>query len=69
MILNSLDPEDLESRRLTAEDFNLGIEAYRNGDMYLAMSCFSQVLSRVPTDLAAQYYLARISQRLSSLPR
>jgi class 3 adenylate cyclase len=67
-ILNSLDPEELESRRLTADDFNQGTEAYRNGDMYLAMSCFSQVLSRVPTDLAAQYYLARISQRLSSLP-
>jgi class 3 adenylate cyclase len=67
-ILDSLDAAELASRRLTSAEFNRGIEAYRNGDMYLAMSCFSQVLSRVPSDLAAQYYLARISQRLSSIP-
>jgi class 3 adenylate cyclase len=67
-ILNSLDPEELASRRSTAECFDNGVEAYRKGDMYLAMSCFSQVLSLFPGDLAAQYYLARISQRLNSLP-
>jgi class 3 adenylate cyclase len=67
-ILDSLDQEELESRRLTTEQFNNGITAYQSGDMYLAMAGFSQVLSQVPTDLAAQFYLARISQRLNSLP-
>jgi len=67
-ILDCLDPEELEVRASTSEDFSKGISAYQAGDMYLAMSCFSRVLSTFPDDLAAQFYLARISQRLTALP-
>jgi class 3 adenylate cyclase len=67
-ILNSLEPEEIETRDRTSQDFSNGIKAYQNGDLYMAMSCFSQVLAKVPTDLAAQFYLARISQRLSAMP-
>jgi len=65
-ILDSLDPEILEAREATSGDFAKGIEAYQNGDLYLAMSCFSRVLATVPDDLAAQFYLARISQRITA---
>jgi hypothetical protein len=67
-ILDSLEVKEIEARELTAQDFTKGIQSYQNGDLYLAMSCFSQVLAKVPTDHAAQFYLGRISQRLSSLP-
>jgi class 3 adenylate cyclase len=67
-ILDSLDVEVRNYRLETQADFSEGLEAYRNGDLYQSMSCFSRVLSRVPRDLAAQFYLARISERLRSLP-
>jgi len=67
-ILDSLDEEQLAQREETHEAFATGLTHYRDGDLYAAMSCFSRVLSVVPTDHAAQYYLGRISQRLQGLP-
>jgi class 3 adenylate cyclase len=67
-ILDSLDPEEVETREQTSRDFAKGVTSYQNGDLYLAMACFSQVLAMVPTDQAAQFYLGRISQRLNALP-
>lgn len=67
-ILDSLDPEEVETRERTSKDFAKGVISYQNGDLYVAMACFSQVLSVVPTDQAAQFYLGRISQRLNALP-
>jgi class 3 adenylate cyclase len=67
-ILDSLDEEVRKDRLETQADFSEGLEAYRNGDLYQSMSCFSHVLSQVSSDLAAQFFLARISERLRSLP-
>jgi class 3 adenylate cyclase len=67
-ILNSLEPDERHSRELTRKDFSGALQSYRDGDLYAAMSNFSRVLSMVPSDHAAQYYLGRISQRLQDLP-
>jgi len=67
-ILESLEPSVRETRALSQDDFAAGLHAYRSGDLYVAMSCFSRVLSKVPDDLAAQFYLARVSQRLQAIP-
>lgn len=67
-ILDSLDDEQRQSRSVTAADFAEGLQRYRDGDLYAAMSSFSRVLSVVAQDHAALYYLGRISQRLQGLP-
>jgi class 3 adenylate cyclase len=65
-VMDSLDDSVYRLRQRTLPDFNYGVAAYVADDIYLAMSCFSRVLSVTPDDRAAQYYLALIAKSIAN---
>ena len=64
-VLDSLDDELILARKATLSDFNYGVAAFKDDDMYLAMSCFSRVLSVDPDDKASQVYLSIIAKSIA----